>query len=98
MPANEGNSGLPTFHAMDVSDKGHGMSTSMQMYLDQQWQYMNINLSPNGYVIPGYTAAEITAFGNNPEVLVGTMWFDNDNTVLKFKKAAGVIHTITSAP
>jgi hypothetical protein len=93
----EGNSSLPTFHSMDVSDKGHGMSTSMQMYLDQQWQYLDRNLSPNGYVVPGFTTAAINAFGTNNEVLNGTMWIDTDTGKLKFKWG-GTIRTVTSAP
>ena len=48
----------------------------------------------NGINPPSYTTAEIVAL--EPDVPVGTIWYNNTLQKLQFKASAGVIETITS--
>lgn len=48
----------------------------------------------NGLLAPQKTTAEITTL--EPDVPIGTIWFDTDVAKLKVKTAAGVVETITS--
>lgn len=92
--ADEQNTRLPAFVGQPVSDKEGNLTPGMQSFMDQFFQYMDKNLSHNGYKMPHYQTASITAFGSNDNVEIGTVWFDTTTATLKVKTASGTIREI----
>lgn len=91
---------LPPFHNMRYTDKDGNLTNESIEYNDQSFQTLNevVNRVNNGWQFPGYTTADIAAFGADTDVPAGTVWFDTDLSVLKVKLGASVIHTIDTTP
>lgn len=90
---------LPIFYNMKyVDDKGY-LSPEASLYNDGLWQTLDqlSDVLKNGFQVTQATAAQITSYGNDTNVPVGTMWFDTGIAKLKVKTAAGTIETITSS-
>lgn len=76
-----------------VQSNGY-LTSAMQFYNDTLNQSLNNGLSDNGWTVPQRTTAQITAI--EPNMPLGTLWFDTDIAKLKVKTATGVVETITS--
>lgn len=90
MPA----STLPPFYQMPCTDKNDSLSSTFQLYLDQQSQTLNTIITPYGITVPSFTAAEVAAFPAN--IAPGTIWYNSTLEELQFIRAGGIIRTITS--
>lgn len=90
---------LPPFYNMNYTDKDGNLTDESLNYQDQTFQTLNevVNRVNDGWQFPSYTNAEITAFGADTDVAVGTVWFSTDDSKLKVKTAASTIEEIQSS-
>lgn len=102
---------LPAFYNFQYVDKEGNMTSASYLFNDQTFQTLNAvvnllnmitttiinqgNVTVNGLNPPSFTTAQINALFLLDTVPVGTIWYDSDMDVLKFKGAAAV-QTITS--
>jgi len=89
---------LPVFFDMKYVDKDGNLTPDASLYNDNLWQTLNelVRQINNGLQLPQATTSQITSYGADTTVPVGTIWFDTDIAKLKVKTAASTIETITS--
>ena len=89
---------LPPFFTMEYTDKEGNLTPSANLYNDTMNQILRqiAEFFNDGVQMPNKLTAEITAYGADANVPVGTMWFDSQIAKLKVKTAANTIETITS--
>jgi len=102
---------LPAFFDMYYTNLENGkLATDGYLYNDQTFQVLNAiiillngaltslvdgnTVTLNGINPPPKTTAEIAAL--EPDVGVGTLWYNSNLKKLQFKSDTGVIETITS--
>jgi hypothetical protein len=86
---------IPPFINVQFTNKEGYLTPAMQFYNDQLNQALANAIGANGFQNTQATTAQITAI--EPEVPVGTVWFDMNAAKLKVKTADGVVETITSS-
>ena len=102
---------LPAFFDMVYSQSDGRLSPDGYLYNDQMFQALNalvilVNsltttivqnsaVTVNGLNPPSKTTAEIITL--EPDVKLGTIWYNSTLMKLQFKAATGVIETITSS-
>lgn len=102
---------LPAFFDMYYTEKDGHLARDAYIYNDQLFQTLNLvelllnhlstttigvnDVQFNGLNPPSKTTAEITAL--EPDVVVGTLWYNSSLKKLQFKADDGVIETITSS-
>lgn len=90
---------LPNFFQMKYTDTEGYLTSEATLYNDQLYRFLLGIFNGNGIVVPSRTTAEITGYGNDSSVALGTIWFCTDlggGAKLQVKTAAGTIETITS--
>jgi len=96
---------LPTFYNMTYTDKDGNMTADSLFYNDEMFQTLNTlvdgfnvvgDMFNNGLQVPNKTTVEITAFGADTGVPLGTIWFNTITAKLNVKTAASTIEEITS--
>ena len=101
---------LPAFFDMVYSQANGRLAPDGYLYNDQMFQALNAlvilvngittsvvegsNVTINGLNPPSFTTTEITAL--EPDVPLGTIWYNSTLKKLQFKADTGVIETITS--
>lgn len=98
--------GFPEFYQMPWVQQDGELTDQAALYHDQLSQVVSliidelnsiIDVNSGGVIMPSNTAAEITGFGADANVPLGTVWFNTDTSKLQVKTAAGTIETITSS-
>lgn len=89
---------LPPFYNMPYTDNEGKLTTEAEIFNDQAFQTLNalIDKVNNGWTFPSKTNTEITAYGADTAVPVGTVWFSTTDSKLKVKTAASTIEEIQS--
>lgn len=89
---------LPNFFQMNYTDKEGKLTSNALMYNDQLFRFLSAirNNFIDGIVMPSKTTAEITAYGADTNVELGTVWFNTDTSKLNVKTAAATIEVIQS--
>lgn len=89
---------LPPFYDMPYTDMDGYLTGDAQLYNDQMFQSLDIVVEffNEGLQVPQKTTAEITAYGADSSVPLGTIWYDTNINKLKVKTGASTIETITS--
>lgn len=101
---------LPPFFDMVYTQDDGKLSRDGYLYNDQMFQTLNVivillnaivtssitgaNVTIDGINPPSKTTAQINAL--EPNVPVGTIWYNSTLEKLQFKASSGVIETITS--
>lgn len=89
---------LPPFYNMAYTDEKGNLTDEALTHNDQTFQTMNqvVDRVNDGWVFPSYNNTDITAFGTDTSVALGTVWYSTDDNKLKVKTGAGTIETIQS--
>lgn len=89
---------VPPFYDMRYTKENGAMTDASRTYNDSLSQIMIrlVNQINNGLIMPTKTTAEITAYGADTAVSVGTVWYNSSINKLQLKTGAGIIETITS--
>lgn len=72
---------------MNVPQFIYGSNDDLQRYFALLVQYMQVNLSNNGFVLPPHTNAQVTDITNSaflPVLPPGTQWFNSDLKKMQF--------------
>lgn len=90
---------LPVFFDMQYTDTKGNLTPNAKLFNDQTYQVLNIiiNYFNNGLALPQATGTQITAYGNDTTVALGTLWFNSTTGKLNYKSAASTIQVITSS-
>jgi hypothetical protein len=91
-------SNLPLFFNMLYTQENGSLTANAHLYNDQLSQVLQqiVEQMNNGFQMPQKTTAQITAYGADASVPVGTTWFNTSLAKLQVKTAAATIETITS--
>lgn len=79
---------IPTFTQHRVSNDDGEYTAEAQQYNDQLNQYLQDNLSPDGFVAPPRSTNDINEISNPSNVNAmpnGTIWYDSDTDEFKGK-------------
>jgi hypothetical protein len=79
---------IPTFTQHKATDKEGAYTRDAQQYNDELNQYLQDNLSNDGFVMPNRTTSDINTIAdptNGNTLPNGTMWYDTDTNQLKVK-------------
>ena len=85
---------IPTFINVQFVQGDGYLTSPMQLYNDELNQALQNGLSDNGWTVPRLTTVQIGLI--EPEMPVGTIWFDTDIKKLYVKTGTGVIEQIKS--
>ena len=94
-------SNAPLFFNMNYTEANGNLTPNAHLYNDELNQVIQqiVEQLNNGIQVPQKTTAEITAYGADAQVPVGTIWFATDLLPfpkLQVKTAAATIETIQS--
>ncbi len=89
---------LPPFFNMIYTKEDGSLTTNAQLYNDLMFQILNqlIVMINNGLQLPNKTTAEITAYGLDTTIPIGTLWYNTSLNKLQFKTGTGTVETVTS--
>ncbi len=79
---------IPTFTQHKATDREGAYTRDAQEYNDQLNQYLQENVSEDGFVMPNRTTVDINQIADptNPNTLSnGTVWYDTNTNELKVK-------------
>ena len=93
---------LPTFFDFTYTNKDGSLTPNAKLYNDLMYQILRQLLAAFnqnfdvGTQLPNKTTAEITAYANDTNIPLGTLWFNSTIAELQFKSAPGAIKTVTA--
>lgn len=90
---------IPTFIKQPIVNEDKTPSDSMQLFMDNLQQQMQLTLSDEGWVVPSRSTADIDNIANpssNNSRPDGTIWYDNQTNQLK-AKISGIVKVIQVA-
>ena len=83
---------LPVFYNMSYTVKDGMLTSEALSYNDQLWQSLNqvVDQANNGVQLPQKTTAEITAYRDDTDIPIGTMWFNTTTAFVEVKTVQAV--------
>ena len=88
---------IPSFEYCPVVTEDRQFTDQWRQIITILLQYLQTNLSDNGWALPSRTTTEIAALAALPATVNGTMWYDSTLDVFKGKKG-GIVVTFNTTP